>query len=191
MLNQLFSFCQQTNSRVTLVVFDWGLKISSPVNDKNFSSQLIISYICIYIYPSADAVRDIELTPLKETYEVGEEIRCSASGHPRPSVIIRPATGSGKTGAGSASVFVPESWLGPQPIGLSCTASNTAFGKESSVTKNITFSVVASGIYLFHLKNKRMIITTRESADLSTKTSTCRSAFDYFYYFCNQVSLAV
>jgi hypothetical protein len=92
-----------------------------------------------------DSVRDIQLTPRKDAYEVGEEIRCSASGNPRPSVIIRPATGAGKTTAGSASIIVPDSWLNEQQIVVSCTASNTFNGKFTSISTNVTFTVIAAG----------------------------------------------
>lgn len=82
------------------------------------------------------------MDPLKETYAVGEEIRCSANGNPTPDISIKPDLNPGKTGVGWRSVTIPKSLEGKK-IEVECIASNTVNGKRDSIAKTIDLIVVA------------------------------------------------
>jgi len=106
---------------------------------------ILLDIISMHYFGMLDSVRDLELTPVKDDYQVGEEIRCSASGNPRPSIVVRPQSGSAKTGPGSMSIFVPEKWMnGSELTELVCTASNSVNGVEKVLTKKISFRVIGT-----------------------------------------------
>lgn len=82
------------------------------------------------------------MDPLKATYEVGEEIRCSANGNPTPDISIQPNLNPGQTGVGWRSVTIPKSLEGKETE-VECIASNAINGQRESIAKTINFVVVA------------------------------------------------
>ena len=89
-----------------------------------------------------DHVRHLAVTPTKATYNVGDEIRCSASGNPTPQISLKPASPQEKSGLGWKSVVVQKAWEG-QAATIYCSASNTVNGRTETVYKNVSFTVPA------------------------------------------------
>lgn len=79
-------------------------------------------------------VRDLVMDPIKETYEVGEEIRCSANGNPTPQIYFEPARVQGRDGVGWRSSLIPKSAAG-QRSSIECIATNTVNNKTESIRK--------------------------------------------------------
>lgn len=88
------------------------------------------------LYP----VRDIVIDPLKDSFSVDEEIRCSANGSPRPEISFEPALTPGRTGFGWRSATIPKSLSG-QKVKVECRASNFVDGQQEIIRKTISFTV--------------------------------------------------
>lgn len=88
------------------------------------------------LYP----VRDLVIDPIKESFTVDEEIRCSANGSPTPEISFEPALDPGRTGFGWRSVTIPKT-LNGKKVTVECVATNLVDGRVEAVRKSISFSV--------------------------------------------------
>lgn len=95
----------------------------------------------LYFIICLDPVRDLVIEPLKESFAVGEEIRCSADGNPAPEITFEPALSPGGRGLGWGSVTVPKSLGDQKKARVDCVASNVVDGKRETVRRSFTFSV--------------------------------------------------
>lgn len=80
--------------------------------------------------------------PVKETFEPGDEVKCTAKGNPTPNVTLGPDFPHSSEGLGWAALIVEESWVGQQ-IHIKCVAANVVDDVEHEKSRNFTFSVVA------------------------------------------------
>jgi len=85
---------------------------------------------------------DVQFTPNATSLSVGEELRCSARGNPRPDMELSPATlaKEQKSGEGWRSLVVQADWVG-RTLTVECTASNGVDGELYSLTNSVTFNV--------------------------------------------------
>lgn len=110
-----------------------------------------IAYTCLYLRDLAvlrfclDPVRDLVIDPIKESFTVDEEIRCSANGSPTPEISFEPALDPGRTGFGWRSVTIPRS-LNGKKVTVECVATNLVDGRVETVRKSINFAVEGSQI---------------------------------------------
>jgi len=95
-----------------------------------------------------DSVRAVRLTPDKPDLDVGDELKCSASGNPSPRLTFSPETvevnGKGQDGGVTwITTVVPAEWKGQQHT-VNCTAVNGLKDQAHEVTASTTFNVIAS-----------------------------------------------
>ena len=120
-----------------VAIHDWLIILRNFIEAKQYFNIFICN-----IFFLIDLERELTFTPDKETFEVGDELRCSACGNPTPEVTL---AGSGislasPSNEGSATVTIDEGWEGAW-VTIQCSASNTIEGLEEIIVKNITFHV--------------------------------------------------
>jgi hypothetical protein len=90
----------------------------------------------------SNSVHDLEMNPIKDVYNPGDEIRCAAAGNPVPTITMMPSSSHEKSGSGWKSVIVDDDWVGRQ-IELSCVAWNNVAGQQSKLSMKLTVNAYA------------------------------------------------
>ena len=102
--------------------------------------RLPIKIICNNLF--SDGTSNVSIKPDSSTYELGDELVCSADGNPPPSFQWRNLL-TGDTSSGPI-VVISKSLTASTTSHFMCTASNMFDGKSVSVSNNISFTITVA-----------------------------------------------
>lgn len=96
---------------------------------------------CSIVMNVPHSVRAIHITPTKKTFQVGDELKCSARGNPSPQITFSPSVPEAeRSGVAWKTMKIPADWENEQKT-VECVAVNNVDGKTARVSTGITFNV--------------------------------------------------